>query len=160
LIEMVAAFSGAPLDSTPAPSIFGTWAWNGERTTIDPTLERYRCYIERIEDLGSGTARMREHRIRSTGQSIRNDVRFTFGTVLARSNSTTFQWRLTGPTSYQMITADAQGQQIFVVTRDILDAGKVMRHIGEGVINGVRVRNEQYFDRRDDLYRQGECSIE
>ena len=35
-----------------------------------------------------------------------------------------------------------------------------MRHVGEGTLNGEKVRNEQYFDKADGPARQGECIVQ
>ena len=48
----------------------------------------------------------------------------------------------------------------FVVIRDIIEDGKVMRHVGQGRLNGLQVRNEQYFDKTHGPAQSGDCAIE
>jgi len=52
-----------------------------------------------------------------------------------------------GPMSYQMGPPDRNTETGFVVTRQIIENGQVMRHSGEGLLNGMKIRNEQFFDK-------------
>ena len=140
-------------------TIFGTWIWNAQRQKIDSKLEVYRCYVEVLEDLGGGKLRMRDYRIRQSGQVVRNDVTLEFGRIYGRGGNAT-QWTIVGPRSYQMGPPDRDTSTGFVVTREIIEDGKVMRHVGEGMLNGQKIRNEQYFDRRDGPARSGDCTLE
>ncbi len=157
IIVLFGSHGSVPQESTtPSPVIFGTWIWNGERTKNDSQLENYRCYIEKLENLGGGMVRMRDHRIRLSGQVVRNDTTFEFGRAYPRPSGGTSQWMMTGPLTYRMGRQD----NAFFVTRDIIEDGKVMRHVGQGLLNGLRVRNEQYFDRTEGPARLGDCAIE
>ena len=143
----------------PAPSFFGTWVWN-PASQVDSQLDRYTCYIERLEDLGDGRVRMREHRIRGT-QVIKDDVLVGFNITMKRPDGRTTTWVVRDAQSYQMTSQEADGAPAaFVVTRTISADGRRMTHIGEGVLNGLQVRNEQYFDRADGTNQSGDCAIE
>jgi len=152
--------SSAQSEFSPAP-FFGTWIWNGERAKIDPTLVNYRCYVEVLQDLGGGKVRMRDHRIRKDGQVIQNDVTLEFNRILTRKDGSRSQWLITGPLTYRMGPPDQDSRTAFIVTREIIEGGKVMKHVGEGVLNGVPgIRNEQYFERTTGPARSGDCVVE
>ena len=158
---VVATLSHAQQSSAAVPpEIFGTWIWNAARENIDPKLVVYRCYVEVLDDLGGGKVRMRDHRIRSTGQVVQNDVSIEFGRVYERPGGNATQWTVTGPRSYQLGPPNRDTATGFVVTREIIEDGKVMRHIGEGLLNGMKIRNEQYFDKVTGPAKSGDCAIE
>src|SRR5690348_5170510 len=117
-------------------AIFGTWIWNAQRQKIDSKLEVYRCYVEVLDDLGDGKVRMRDYRIRQNGQVVKNDATIEFERVYERGG-TSSQWTIIGPLSYQMGPPNRESSTGFVVTREIIEDGKVMRHIGEGLLNGM-----------------------
>src|SRR5689334_12354413 len=89
------ALSGIQLSAQQAvPAvIFGTWIWNVQRQKIDSKLEVYRCYVEVLEDLGGGKVRMRDYRIRQSGQVVKNDVTLEFGRIYAQAGNQT-QWTI------------------------------------------------------------------
>jgi hypothetical protein len=147
----------------PPSSFFGTWVINLSASRVDSQLREgaYKCYIERLEDLGGGKVRMREHRIREVGEPISRDVEIAFNRPLKRPDGRTTEFRVTGPRSYQILASGADGVVTpFVVTRTISEDGRTMRHIGEGILNGLKVRNDFTFDRADGVSRSGECSID
>jgi hypothetical protein len=47
-----------------------------------------------------------------------------------------------------------------VNVREIIKNAKVMRHVGEGLLNGMKIRNEPYFDKISGPARSGGCVIE
>ena len=158
---LLLALSLVPLaaqQSVPV-AIFGTWVWNAQRQKIDSKLEVYRCYVEVLEDLGGGKVRMRDYRIRLSGQVVKNDVTLEFGRIYERTGNAT-QWTVVGPQSYQMGPPGRDTSTGFVGTREIIESGKVMRHIGEGMLDGLKIRNEQYFDKIDGPAKSGDCAIE
>lgn len=58
-------------------------------------------------------------------------------------------------------SAQSDSQTAFIVTREIIEGGRVMKHVGEGVLNGMSgIRNEQYFDKSDGPAKSGACVIE
>ena len=147
----------------PPKDIFGIWIWNpASRTDID----NYQCYIERIDDVGGGRTRVRDHRIRvvkgASPEVIRNDFDVFFNTPIMRADRTSMLWRVTGPRSYQLMTLPAKGGlPTFVVTRDLTVDGRKMTQVGQGVVNGQTVRSESTFDRAPDgTTKSGECAIE
>jgi len=158
---LVLALGLVPLSAQQAvPSaIFGTWIWNAQRQKIDSKLEVYRCYVEVLDDLGGGKLRMRDYRIRQNGQIVKNDVTLEFGRIYERTGGAT-QWTIVGPQSYQMGPPNRDTSTGFVVTREIVEGGRVMRHVGEGMLNGMRIKNEQYFDKVDGAAKSGDCVIE
>jgi hypothetical protein len=103
---------------------------------------------------------MRDYRIRESGQVIKNDATIEFGRVYSRPGGNSSQWTVVGPMSYQMGPPDRNTAMGFVVTREIIEDGKVMRHIGEGLLNGMKIRNEQYFDKTSGPAKSGDCVIE
>jgi hypothetical protein len=146
----------------PSKSFFGTWVYNVTSSSPDPQLGSYKCYIERLEDLGNGKVRMREHRIRGNdNQQIRNDVEIAFNRSLTRSDGRKVEFRVTGRHTYQILGTAADGTPSgFVVTRTISDDGGQMKHVGEGTLKGEQLKNNFTFDRADSTSRSGECSIE
>jgi hypothetical protein len=159
VVLCISSATGAQTVSPPA-AFFGTWIWNGQRTKIDPRLEVYRCYVEVLDDLGGGNIRMRDYRIRQSGQVVKNDVTLEFGRIYERPGGAT-QWTITGPTTYRMGPPDQDSRTAFIVTREIIEGGRVMKHVGEGVLNGTSgIRNEQYFDKSDGPAKSGACVIE
>ena len=153
--------SSAQTEFSPAP-FFGKWIWNGQRAKIDPKLDdSYRCYVEVLDDLGGGKVRMRDYRIRTSGQVIQNDVTLEFNRILTRRDGSQSQWLITGPLTYRMGPPDRDSRTAFIVTREIIEGGKVMKHLGEGVLNGMPgIRNEQYFERTTGPARSGDCVVE
>lgn len=147
----------------PPKDIFGTWIWNAASRT---ELDNYQCYVERIEDVGGGRTRVRDHRVRilkgADTQTIRNDFDVFFNTPIMRADRTSMLWRVTGPRSYQLMTLPAGGGlPTFVVTRDISADGQRMTQVGQGVVNGVTVRSEATFDRAPNgTTSAGPCAIE
>ena len=160
---MISALSCVQLSAqqpmTVPAAIFGTWVWNAQRQKIDSKLEVYRCYVEVLDDLGDGKVRMRDYRVRQSGQVVKNDATIEFGRVYERAGIAS-QWTIVGPLSYQMGPPNRDTATGFVVTREIIEGGKVMRHIGEGLLNGMRIRNEQYFDRVEGPAKSGECVVQ
>lgn len=147
----------------PPKEIFGTWLWNPtSRTAVD----NYQCYIERVEDLGGGRTRVRDHRILlvkdDAPQVFRNDFDVLFNTPIMRADRTSTLWRVTGPRSYQLMTLTARGDlPTFIITRDISPDGQRMTQVGQGVINGINVKSTAIFDRAPEgTMRSGGCSIE
>ena len=147
----------------PPKAIFGTWIWNPASGT---ELDNYQCYLERIDDVGGGRTRVRDHRVRrvkgASREVIRNDFDVFFNTPIMRADRTSMLWRITGARNYQLMTlAAGGGLPTFVVTRDISADGQKMTQIGEGVVNGVNVRSEAMFDRAPEgTTKSGECAIE
>ena len=137
--------------------------WNPTSRT---ELDNYRCYIERLEDVGGGRTRVRDVRIRlvkgADPQTIRNDFDVFFNTPIQRADQTSLLWRVTGPRSYQLMTLPARGGlPTFVVTRSLSADGQRMTQVGDGVVNGLTVRSEAMFDRAPDgTMRAGDCAIE
>jgi hypothetical protein len=160
----VPAFAAPQTPATAPPKeILGTWIWNPTSRT---ELDNYQCYVERIDDIGAGRTRVRDHRIRlvkgADRQVIRNDFDVFFNTPIMRADRTSMLWRITGPLSYQLMTLPARGgPPTFVVTRDISADGQRMTQVGQGVVNGVTVRSRSTFDRAPDgTMSVGECTIE
>jgi hypothetical protein len=163
LLVPLAAPSAPSQTLDPPKEIFGTWIWNASsRTDVDD----YRCYVERLEDVGGGRARVRDSRIRlvrgAEPQTIRNDFDVFFNVPIMRADRTSMLWRVTGARSYQLMTLPAGGGlPTFVVTRDISPDGQRMTQVGAGVVNGVTVRSQAVFDRAPDgTMRSGDCAIE
>jgi len=113
-----------------------------------------------VRDLGGGKVHMRDYRIRPDDVVVKNDVTLAFGRIYERPGSDATQWTMTGPLSYQMGPPNRDTTTGFVVTRTIIEDGKVMRHIGEGLLNGMKIRNEQYFDKVTGPARSGDCAVQ
>lgn len=147
----------------PPPEIFGTWIWNPTSRTA---LDNYQCYVERIEDVGGGRTRVRDHRILlvkgASAEVIRNDFDVFFNRPIPRADRTSTLWRVTGPLSYQLMTLTARGEvPTFIVTRDISPDGQRMTQVAQGTINGAPVRSTAIFDRAPEgTNRSGECAID
>ena len=147
----------------PPKALFGTWIWNSASRT---ELDNYQCYIERIEDVGGGRTRIRDHRVRlvkgASPDVIRNDFDVFFNVPIVRADRTSMLWRVTGPRSYQLMTLPAKGGlPTFVVTRDISADGQKMTQVAQGLVNGVNVRSEATFDRASDgTTKSGDCAVD
>jgi hypothetical protein len=153
---------GAVMD--PPKAVFGTWIWNAASRS-GSGLDNYTCYVERLDDMGNGRVRVRDHRIRlvkgADTQTITNDFDVMFNTPIMRGNGTSTLWRITSPRSYQLMTVPANGSApTFVVTREISADGQKMTQVGQGVVNGVTVRSEFVFDRAEGASNLGDCAIE
>jgi hypothetical protein len=162
LLPVLAAGQAAVID--PPKTVFGTWIWN-PASRSDSQLDNYKCYVERLDDMGNGRVRVRDHRIRlvkgGTAQVITNDFDVMFNTPIMRSNGTSTLWRITSPRTYQLMTMPANGSApTFVVTREISADGQKMTQIGQGVVNRTSVRSELVFDRAEGTSGLGDCSID
>jgi len=152
----------AQSESRAVPAVFfGTWIWTAEQSHADPTLVDYECYIERLDDLGGSRFRLKDHRIRRTGQVIRTDAPLQFGVAVANRTGTTSTFDVTGPRSYTITLRNASAVT-FVVTREISADGRTMHHVGEGTLvpGGPHVRNDFLFTRSDGTVTAGRCSLE
>jgi hypothetical protein len=167
-LALVVLLSVRPATQTavvdPPKSVFGTWIWNPSSRAGSP-LDDYKCYVERVDDMGNGRVRVRDHRVRllkgAAGQVIKNDFDVMFNTPIMRGNGTSTLWRITSPRTYQFMTLPANGSApTFVVTREISADGQKMTQIGQGVVNGLSVRSEFVFDRAEGTSSLGDCSIE
>ena len=148
----------------PPKAVFGTWIWNAASRS-GSELDNYKCYVERLDDMGNGRVRVRDHRIRivkgADTQTITNDFDVMFNTPIMRGNGTSTLWRITSPRTYQLMTVPANGSApTFVVTREISTDGQKMTQVGQGVVNGLTVRSEFLFDRAEETTTLGDCAIE
>jgi hypothetical protein len=164
VVVLPIAIAGQTAVMEPPKSVFGTWIWN-PASRSDSQLDNYKCYVERLDDMGNGRVRVRDHRIRlvkgADAQTITNDFDVMFNTPIMRSNGTSTLWRITSPRTYQLMTLPANGAApTFVVTREISADGQKMTQVGQGVVNGLTVRSEFVFDRAEATSGLGECSID
>ena len=143
------------------PSVlFGTWIWMAEQSHTDASLGEYQCYVERLEDLGGGKFRLKDHRIRRNSQVVRTDATLQFGVAVPNRSGTTSTFEVTGPRSYT-ITLKREAEVTFVVSREISADGRTMHHIGQGTLSpgGPRVRNDFLFSRTDRGV-SGQCALD
>ena len=63
-----------------------------------------------------------------------------------------------GPLTYRMAPSDQDSRTTFIVTSEVIEAGNVMKHVREGVLNGISgIRNEQRFEKTSRSARRGDC---
>jgi hypothetical protein len=163
-VALPVSLAGQATVMEPPKSVFGTWVWNAASRS-DSQLDNYKCYVERLDDMGNGRVRVRDHRIRlvkgADSQTITNDFDVMFNTPIMRNNGTSTLWRITSPRTYQLMTLPANGSApTFVVTREISADGRKMTQVGQGVVNGLTVRSEFLFDRAEETTTSGDCAIE
>lgn len=92
------------------------------------------------------------------GQVVKNDLTLEFGRIYERPGGAT-QWTITGPLTYRMGPPKQDSQTAFIVTREIIEGSRVMKHVGEVVLNGMSgIRNEQYFDKSEGRRRAAPAS--
>jgi hypothetical protein len=142
------------------PVFFGTWIWMAAQSHADASLADYQCYVERLEDLGGGKFRLKDHRIRRNNQVIRTDATLEFGVAVPNRSGTTSTFEVTGPRGYT-ITLKREAEVTFVVSREISADGRTMTHIGQGTLSpgGPRVRNDFLFSRSDGAV-SGQCALD